>query len=50
MSMMDGRPPAAIPFYDAITAVPGAGLEPARPVGLELLKLMRLPFRHPGGL
>lgn len=29
-------------------AVPGAGLEPARPEGRQILSLLRLPFRHPG--
>ena len=29
-------------------AVPGAGLEPARPFGQRLLRPPRLPFRHPG--
>ncbi len=28
--------------------LPGAGLEPARPWGQEVLSLPRLPFRHPG--
>ncbi len=28
--------------------VPGAGLEPARPCGHQFLRLVRLPFRHPG--
>ncbi len=29
--------------------VPGRGLEPPRPCGLQILNLARLPFRHPGG-
>ena len=29
-------------------AVPGAGLEPARPFGQWILSPSRLPFRHPG--
>jgi hypothetical protein len=29
-------------------SVPGAGLEPARPLGQRLLRPPRLPFRHPG--
>ena len=28
--------------------VPGAGFEPARPLGQRLLRPPRLPFRHPG--
>jgi len=28
--------------------VPGAGIEPARPYGQQILSLLRLPFRHPG--
>src|SRR5580704_10815398 len=31
-----------------VPAVPGAGLEPARPFGQRLLRPPRLPFRHPG--
>src|SRR5918998_1733248 len=33
----------------AATAMPGAGLEPARPCGQSILSAPRLPFRHPGG-
>ena len=31
-----------------LDVVPGAGFEPARPLGQEILSLVRLPFRHPG--
>ncbi len=35
-----------IEFY--YTAVPGAGLEPARPCGPKILSLVRLPITPPG--
>jgi hypothetical protein len=31
-----------------VLAIPGAGLEPARPCGQGILSPARLPFRHPG--
>ena len=32
------------------TVVPAAGLEPARPSGLEILSLLCLPFHHAGNV
>ena len=37
------------PFNALILLVPAAGLEPARPFGLEILSLLCLPFHHAGG-
>ena len=31
-----------------LSMVPGAGVEPTRPLSLRILSPMRLPFRHPG--
>ncbi len=33
---------------DPVCLVPGTGLEPAQPCDRQHLKLVRLPFRHPG--
>ena len=30
--------------------VPGEGVEPSHPCGRQILSLLRLPFRHPGGM
>lgn len=34
--------------FSGVKMVPGAGLEPARPIGQRILSPLRLPFRHPG--
>jgi hypothetical protein len=44
----DPKSCAAANYAIRPTVVPGAGLEPARPYGQEILSLLRLPLRHPG--
>ena len=43
-----GRPRGFGGSHKLRLLVPGAGLEPARPLGQQILSLQRLPFRHPG--
>ena len=36
--------------YGSFERVPEEGLEPSCPCGRQILSLVRLPFRHPGGV